>query len=112
MSIKESMKTRQLVTQFLKANYSTTKAKELEDAAGVRIKVLSESRVELATTYFYESQNHTASLYKQFETFADTKGVQVSTELPDHPVNNLIDFRYKPWPKTSWATLIVNLQEA
>lgn len=106
------MKTRQLVQQFLQANYRTTKAKELENDAGVRIKVLSESQVELATMYFYESQNHTRDLYERFETFATTKGVKVSPELPDHPVNRQLTFHYKAWPKTSWAALIVNLQEA
>lgn len=106
------MNTQQLVKQFLQAHYDTTNAKVLADDHGTRIRVKSAGRVEIASTYFYESQNHVGSLYNAFETFARQHGFQASPELPDHLVSRQIDFHYKPWPKTSWATLQVDVKEA
>lgn len=106
------MNAKQLVAEFLKADYETTKAKELEDTHGVRIRFMGDGKLELATSYYYERQNDTSSLYNRFEAFAEAKGIHTRPEVLGVPVKHQIEFHMKSWPKTSWATLIVILQEA
>lgn len=106
------MRTQQLVKRFLQSNYETCKAKELADDHGIRIRVQQDGKVELATTYFYESQNQTASLYNSFEKFAADNDIKVEPEFVGHPISRQISFNGKPWPKTSWATMIITVLEA
>jgi hypothetical protein len=79
---------------------------QIENTWGERIRpVAGTDKVEISTTYFYESQEHTSRVVGRFTEFAATQGVTVIC-----PPQN-IRFAMKPWPKQSWATVTVEVKE-
>ena len=98
------MKTATLINKFFQREFETTDRKQIENTWGERIKpVAGTNKVAIATTYFYESQNHTKRVVGRFIEFAKEQGVTVVCPS-DH-----ISFAMKPWPAQSWATMTVEI---
>lgn len=100
------MKISTMINKFFQNEFETTDRKTIENTWGERIKpVAGTNKVEISTTYFYESQESTGRVVERFIEFAATQGVTVV-----FPVQNVC-FARKPWPKQSWATVTVEVVE-
>ncbi len=100
------MKISTVINKFFQNEFETTSRKQIEDTWGERIKpVAGTNKVEISTTYFYESQEHTKRAVERFTEFAATQGVTVVFPSQD------VRFATKPWPKQSWATVTVEVNE-
>lgn len=91
----------QLVKSFLMSYYETTDKTRLAEDWGVRIAKKDEA-YEFATTYFYQYQNKTINLVREFSKFVADQGVTVEV-----PSEDRISFKTNPWPKRSWASVTV-----
>ncbi len=100
------MKIATVINKFFQHEFETTDRKQIENTWGERIKpVAGTNQVAIATTYFYESQNHTKRVVERFIEFAATQGVTMVCR------DQHISFAMKPWPKQSWATMTVEVTD-
>jgi hypothetical protein len=77
----------------------------LTDYFGERI-CYRDGNIEIATTYFYKNQNHTAHLVQKFHEWLQEQGFKLYPDPDDTVLYKGIMLKYdtKPWPKYSWAT--------
>lgn len=85
----------------------------LTDHFGERIR-WRDGKVEVATTYFYKSQNHTARLAQKFDEWLQEQGFRLFPDPADEVSYKtiMLDYDMKPWPKYSWATAYCIILEA
>jgi len=110
-----------LVKQFKSEMFETTVTKELSDN-GFRMrqsttaKDFGDNVWELATTYYYTSQNSTARLFDEFQKFAAQHGYEATAQSwhsgkPIEVSKDTIVFESNPWPRLSWAKILVIIVE-
>lgn len=102
----KQMTAKQLINDFLMNEYGTTNKKELADNWGVQIVSKGGNKFEIGTTYFYPSQNSTERKVEHLTEFAQSNGFKVTAQD-----NGCVEFDTKPWPKRSWATMIVSVEQ-
>lgn len=116
----------QLIKQFKIYKYGKDggrvfSAKRLVDDYGVRIRRTKDSKKfgawEIATTYFYSSQQGTVSLVRDLSEFAEANGYSVTVlkvwngaEIEDLSPDDL-SYAMRSWPANSWASIFVRLDE-
>jgi len=115
-----------MVKAFKEHRYETTKAAELADDYGIRLRQTKKTRHlgaqvwELATSYYYTSQNSTLARLADLTHFAVAHGLEVTPlawqngayRATDKATKDHLRFETKPWPKDSWAILYVEISEA
>ena len=85
----------------------------LTDYYGERIR-WRDGKVEIATTYFYKSQNHAAHLAQKFNAWLREQGFELYPDPTDEVLYKtiMLDYDMKPWPKYSWVTAYCIILEA
>lgn len=93
-----------IVKRIIEEMYDTSNKKELEDDHGIMFKRVTKSdgRYEVGTSFYYRTNNSTARLVDEIRVYAEANGFSVDCD-------GSIDFNTKPWPKTSWATSVINV---
>ena len=109
------MKVTTLIARVKKAwaadmGYETVKEWQTDNDVRLRVtkaaKFEGENVIEVGTSYYYEVQGRPQHNATDFETYAESVGVEV--ELT--PVSNKINFAMAAWPKTSWATQLFEVK--
>ena len=122
----KQMTPKQLVLAYKHEMFGTAKARVLREDHGFRMRQDSSIRdfygnrtFELATTYYYRNQNSTARQAYEFGKFAREHGFEIvimnywtGKPIPADEVDkDIITFETNPWPKESWAKVLIGILE-
>ena len=110
-----------LVKKFKQDHYETANAKVLAEDHGIRIRQTQQSRRvgawELATSYFYRSQQSTTRLFHELQDFASGHGFRLQavetwgSKIVGPVTSDHLCYAFAEWPKDSWASVLVKFIE-